>query len=77
MKPKPNQSKWPLPLLPAILLLLAGCENVQPWQRGHMADYTMRPDRDPLRASQAEHVWFSREATTGGGNVGGGGCGCN
>lgn len=61
----------------AVLLFASGCENVQPWQRERLADYTMRPDRDPLRAAQAEHVWFSREATTGGAGVGGGGCGCN
>lgn len=67
-----------LGLLPlAALLLTAGCENVKPWQREKLADYTMRPDRDPLRTAQAEHIWFSREATSGGGAVGGGGCGCN
>ena len=67
-----------LGLLPlAALLLTSGCENVKPWQRGTMADYTMRADRDPLRTAQAEHIWFSREATSGGGGVGGGGCGCN
>jgi len=42
-----------------------------------MADYLMREDRDPLADSLAEHVYFTREAASGGGNVGGGGCGCN
>jgi hypothetical protein len=71
-------ARW-LSLLPlaALLLLASGCENVKPWQRGKLADYTMRADRDPLRTTQAEHIWFSREATSGGGGVGGGGCGCN
>ena len=59
------------------LLLTGGCANVKPWQRGTLADYTMRPDRDPLGASQMQHIWFSREAANGGGGVGGGGCGCN
>lgn len=63
------------------LLALAGlqtaCTTVQPWQRGHLADYTMRPDRDPLTESVAEHVWFTREAFAGGKGIGGGGCGCN
>jgi hypothetical protein len=45
--------------------------------RGTLADYTMRPDRNPLAQAQAEHVWFSREASQGGRGVGGGGCGCN
>jgi hypothetical protein len=59
------------------LILAGGCANVKPWQREHLADYTMRPDRDPLRTAQAEHIWFSREEANGGGGVGGGGCGCN
>ena len=57
--------------------LLAGCRTVQPWERGTMADYTMRPDRDPLSISLAEHIYFTREAAAGGRGVGGGGCGCN
>ena len=68
-------------LLPAGLaltaLVLTGCQNVKPWQRGTLADVTMRPDRDPIGRTFNEHVWFSREAATGGTGVGGGGCGCN
>ena len=59
------------------LLGVTGCANVKPWQRQTLADYTMRADRDPLSTSQAEHIFFSREASTGGRGVGGGGCGCN
>jgi hypothetical protein len=65
----------------ALCLLAAGvftgCTNVKPWQRGTLADMTMRPDRDPLGTAQNEHVFFSREAASGGPGVGGGGCGCN
>lgn len=53
------------------------CSNVKPWERGHLADYLMRPGRDPLTDSIGEHVWFTREAFAGGRGVGGGGCGCN
>jgi hypothetical protein len=56
---------------------LTGCTTVQPWERGNLADVTMRPDRDPLQAAMTEHVYFSREASSGGRGVGGGGCGCN
>jgi hypothetical protein len=68
-----------LPLLAALgcLALTGGCANVKPWERGALADYTMRPDRDPLAVSLSEHMWFSREAASGGRGVGGGGCGCN
>lgn len=72
----------PLLLLVAACLLLSGCTSarltrVQPWQRGILADYTMRPDRDPLRTATSEHIYFSREASSGGRGVGGSGCGCN
>jgi hypothetical protein len=66
-----------LSLLAALAGLTTACSSVKPWQRGHLADYTMRPDRDPLTESIAEHVWFTREAFAGGRGVGGGGCGCN
>ena len=61
----------------AALLLGTGCANVKPWERGTLADYTMRPDRDPLTIALGEHMWFSREASSGGRGVGGRGCGCN
>jgi len=64
-------------LLLAICLLLCQCTDVLPWQRGKLADYTMRPDRDPLGVSFSEHICFSREAASGGRGIGGGGCGCN
>lgn len=56
---------------------LCQCTEVQPWQRGKLADYTMRPDRDALALTLGDHVYFSREAATGGRGIGGGGCGCN
>jgi hypothetical protein len=71
-------------LLPALLLLgtLSGCSSaklvrVQPWERATLADYTMRSDRDPLHTAMSEHIYFSREASSGGRGVGGSGCGCN
>jgi hypothetical protein len=55
----------------------AGCQHVSPWERGALADPTMNADRDPVGTMMAEHMWFSREAASGGRGVGGGGCGCN
>jgi hypothetical protein len=57
--------------------LAAGCAAVKPWQRGTLADPIMQAGRDPLGQAMIDHVWFSREAATGGQSVGGGGCGCN
>ena len=64
----------------AALVVLAGasgCSSVKPWERGALANPLMNRDRDPLGLALAEHMYFSREATTGGQGVGGGGCGCN
>jgi hypothetical protein len=69
-------------LAAAAVLALTGCASfkpvrVQPWQRAALADATMDPNRDPLGRQMAEHISFSREAASGGGGVGGSGCGCN
>ena len=61
----------------AVLATCAGCENVKPWQRGTLADVSMRADRDPIGTGMDEHIFFSREGASGGRGVGGGGCGCN
>lgn len=73
-----------LALLGLLLLgaVFSGCAStdlvrVKPWQRATLADYTMRPDRDPLNTAMSEHVYFSRETASGGRGVGGSGCGCN
>ena len=77
MKPILKKRVWRALASIATASLFGGCATVQPWQRGNLADYTMRQDRDPLHVSMSEHVYFSREASTGGRGVGGGGCGCN
>jgi hypothetical protein len=65
---------------PCLLLLGGGCSpkvTVTPMERGYLADYLMRPDRDKLAVKMNDHAFFSREAARGGRGVGGGGCGCN
>lgn len=56
---------------------LTGCSTVEPWQKGNLTEYGMRDDRDALAGVATAHIQFSREASTGGAGVGGGGCGCN
>jgi|MDSZ01.3.fsa_nt_gb hypothetical protein len=51
--------------------------TVSPLDRGYLADYLMRSDRDKLSVKMFDHAYFSREASRGGRGVGGGGCGCN
>lgn len=60
----------------AFLTMLSGCATtrlarVKPWQRGTLAGYTMRRDRDPLHTAMTEHVYFSRETASGDRGVGG------
>ncbi len=64
-------------LLVCLAAFLSGCTTVQPWERATLADYSMRPDRDSVQNTMMEHIYFSREASSGGRGVGGSGCGCN
>ena len=59
------------------MALLSGCTTVQPWQRETLARPDMDLVSDPLQANLDDHVYFSKEASSGGRSFGGGGCGCN
>ncbi|MFK7996377.1 MAG: DUF4266 domain-containing protein [Granulosicoccus sp.] len=70
----------------SVALLTSGCasvsgalsyQEVKPWERGALAEDGMQPVLDSMDISVDEHIYFSREASTGGGSVRGGGCGCN
>ncbi|MBL1276120.1 MAG: DUF4266 domain-containing protein [Ectothiorhodospiraceae bacterium] len=50
---------------------------VQPWDRDLLAQQKMQLVADPLEIYFDEHIYFSKEASSGGQGVGGGGCGCN
>ena len=56
---------------------LAGCAGIEPWQRDVLARPEMQIVADPLEAAADEHIYFSKEASSGGQGFGGGGCGCN
>ena len=60
-------------------LLLCGCSGlgVQPWDRDVLARDDMQLVSDPIEAATDEHIYFSKEASSGGSGFGGGGCGCN
>jgi hypothetical protein len=70
-----------LRLVTAVLLALgtSACStmNVKPWQRGTLARPDMQLDPYPLQTQFDEHIYFSKEAASGGRGFGGGGCGCN
>ena len=60
-------------------LTLGACSQlgVQPWERGILAQEDMQLVSDPLEARLDDHIYFSKEASSGGASFGGGGCGCN
>ena len=59
------------------ILLLTSCESVQPWERGTLARPEMQLSSDPLSDVFYEHVYYSKEASSGGTGAAGAGCGCN
>jgi hypothetical protein len=61
------------------LLAAAGCGTVgvKPWERDLMARRDMQFDGESLDAKLDDHLYFSKEASSGGRSFGGGGCGCN
>jgi hypothetical protein len=63
----------------ALVFTAPGCASVgvQPWERDILSRPGMTPGEDVVMSALDEHIYFSKEASTGGLGSGGGGCGCN
>jgi len=63
----------------ALVVLASGCSSmgVEPWERDVLAKDEMQLTTDPVEAAIDDHIYFSKEASSGGRGFGGGGCGCN
>ena len=63
----------------AAAMLDTSCSSlgVEPWQRGTLAKPEMALNCDPVTQAFDDHIYFSKEATSGGRSFAGGGCGCN
>jgi hypothetical protein len=61
------------------IAFLSGCSSmgVEPWERDLLAKDSMQLVPDYFDNFYDEHIYFSKEASSGGQGVGGGGCGCN
>ena len=59
--------------------IASGCASlgIRPWQRDVMARADMQLGGTPLDAAIDDHMYFSKEASSGGRSFAGGGCGCN
>lgn len=59
------------------IIVISGCAQVKPWERGNLSKDIMTWQTDPLKSSLDNHIFFSKEGSSGGGQAAGGGCGCN
>lgn len=67
-----------LRLLALVLVVgISSCTQVRPWEMGYHAQPEMAWDSDPLESALNDHIFFSKEASSGGNSAAGGGCGCN
>ena len=62
-----------------VLAVVEGCASagVKPWDRDLLAEKKMSFRPSPQEGEIDDHIYFSKEGSTGGHGAGGGGCGCN
>ena len=75
-----NARRWNLLLFVALLAAASGgcaAMAVHPWDRDLLAEPRMSFNPVPHETSIDAHIYYSKEGSTGGQEVGGGGCGCN
>ncbi len=64
-------------LVSSVLISACSISTVEPWDRQYLAKPEMAWDPDRGTAAYRSHVYFSKEASSGGASAGAGGCGCN
>jgi hypothetical protein len=74
---KPRFIKW-LVILGGVALA-SGCSSigVKPWQREMLSREDMELNANAIDDAIDDHLYFSKEASSGGRSFAGGGCGCN
>ncbi len=62
-----------------LVVTASGCSSmgVKPWERYVLAEDDMLLDADAIDLALDAHIYFSKEASSGGQGFAGGGCGCN
>lgn len=65
--------------LAVAVTLFGGCASVgvDVWQRDVLAKTEMQLNGQVVDRALDDHIYFSKEASSGGRGFGGGGCGCN
>ena len=66
-------------LLAGATVLATGCSSigVKPWDRDLLSKKEMQFGVDSVDEGYTQHIYFSKEASSGGSGFSGGGCGCN
>lgn len=66
-------------LVVAAMAVLGGCASlgVEVWERDVLAKSEMQLDNAAVDRALDDHIYFSKEGSSGGRGFGGGGCGCN
>ncbi len=59
------------------IIVLAGCQTVQPWERGILAKEEMQWQASAMETRFRQQMFNSKEASSGTSGAAGGGCGCN
>jgi len=74
-----NRAPFKLTLLALAMTSLSACSSlgVEPWERDLLAKKEMALTSSPIDAALDDHIYFSKEASSGGKSFAGGGCGCN
>ena len=63
--------------LAVLSALLSSCVHVAPYERDSLASKEMMWSTDGMKSTIDGHIYFSKEASSGGTGAAGGGCGCN
>lgn len=68
-----------LSLIGLLVVNFVGCASlgVEPWERDLLAKEAMSLNSEGIDNGLDDHIYFSKEATSGGRSFAGGGCGCN
>ncbi len=61
------------------IYMIVACvyQPIQPWEHDLLANRKMRLDAYAIDLYFEEHIYYSKESSSGGQGLGGGGCGCN
>ena len=74
-----NRRALGLILIVGAAVVASGCASlgVKPWQRDLLSRQDMQLSGNAVYDAIDDHLYFSKEASSGGRSFAGGGCGCN